>query len=114
MVPGQALRDWVTPILDSNIQIGYSPIDKTLIFTPLALPTLGEDGNVHVTIRAERKVQTIIDTNQAINLVKGSPIQQAINHLQKALPLAQMAHITLVPKWWPWLPFLPMRIQVIQ
>ena len=114
VVPGQALRDWVTPILDSNIQIGYSPIDNTLIFTPLAPPTLGEDGNVHVTIRAERKVQTIIDTNQVINLVKGSPIQQAINHLQKALPLAQKAHITLVPKWWPWLPFLPMRIQVIQ
>ena len=114
VVAGKELRNLVTPILEANTPTGYTPILTTLVLDRLTLPTIREDGNAHWTLRAQRKLQADIVTNQAINLIIGLSVLQSIDRLDRSLPLAAEAQIMLAPEWWPRLPFLPMRIQVIQ
>ncbi len=52
--------------------------------------------------------------HQAIDLIKGLSIDQAIERISDNLPLATESKIILSPKWWPRLPLLPMRIQILQ
>jgi hypothetical protein len=114
VVSGKELLNLVTPILDANIPTGYTPIINSLLLNHLTIPTLGQDGNAHWTLRAQRNLQAEIITEQASNLITGLSVPQAIDRLNGSLPLATEAQIKLAPDWWPRLPFLPMRIQVIQ
>jgi hypothetical protein len=114
VVSGKELLNLITPILDANIPSGYTPIINSLLLNHLTIPTLGQDGNAHWTLRAQRNLQAEIITEQASNLITGLSVPQAIDRLNGSLPLATEAQIILAPDWWPRLPFLPMRIQVIQ
>ena len=114
VVAGKELRNLVTPILDANTPAGYMPSITTMVLDKLTLPTTGEDGNAHWTLRAQRKLQADIVNNQAINLIKGLSVAESIDRLNRSLPLASEAQIMLAPEWWPRLPLLPLRIQVIQ
>jgi len=114
VVSAEVLRSMVTTILDANIISGYVSVPNTLALTRLTEPSLSEDGNAHWTLQVERFVQNDIPANEVIDLVKGLSVPQAIELLQNSLPLEEQAQITLTPHWWPRLPYLPMRIQVIQ
>ena len=114
VVAGKELRNLVTPILDSNTPTGYSPIITTMVLERLTLPTIGEDGNAHWSLRAQRKLQADIVNNQAIHLINGLSVPESIDRLNRSLPLDTEAQIMLAPEWWPRLPLLPMRIQIIQ
>lgn len=114
VVSGEVLHSLVTPILNANTNTGYSPIVSTMELTRLTIPTLGEDGKAHWNLRAQRKIQADLPATQAIDLVKGESVPRAIQLLHDSLPIVEQVQITLTPNWWPRLPFLPMRIQVIQ
>ena len=114
VISAEVLRSMVTTILDANTISGYVPVPSTLVLTRLTEPRLSEDGNAHWTLQLERIVQNDIPANQVIDLVMGLSVPQAIELLQNSLPLEEQAQITLTPHWWPRLPYLPMRIQVIQ
>jgi hypothetical protein len=113
-VSGDILRRLVTPLLDSNTPVGYSPINNSLVITQLNQPSLAQDGTVHWTVSAVRNLQVDIPNNRAIDIVKGSTIAEAKERLAASLPLEDQAQIELAPKWWPRLPLLTMRIQVAQ
>jgi hypothetical protein len=114
VVAGKELRNLVTPILDSNTPTGYSPIITTMVLERLTLATIGEDGNAHWNLHVQRKLQADIVNNQAIHLINGLSVPESIDRLNRSLPLASEAQIMLAPEWWPRLPLLPMRIQIIQ
>jgi hypothetical protein len=114
VVADEDIRSLITPILDSNTPTGYSPVANTMVLNQLSTPTLGPDDNAHWTLRVQRKLQADIIEKQASNLVSGLSVQQAIDRLNSSLPLSDDTKILIAPEWWPRLPFLPMRIQVIQ
>lgn len=114
VVSGKALRSLVIPILDSNTPSGYSPLVNTLELTSLSNPSLGEDGKTRWSISATRKLQADIPANLAVDIIKGATVARAIERLSASLPLSEQAKIKLSPNWWPWLPFLTMRIELIK
>ena len=114
VVSSENLNNLITPILDANIPHGYTPIDNSIILKQLTNPILGEEGNAYWTINAQRDIQADIVSNQIVNQISGKTTPQAIGQLNDSLPLANEARIILAPKWWPRLPFLPMRIQIVQ
>jgi hypothetical protein len=114
VVSGVVLRSLVTPILDSDTPLGYSPIINSLEITQLNQPSLAQDGISHWTVKAVRKLQVDIQAYQAIDLVKGTTVAKAKEYLSASLPLMGQAQIVLTPSWWPRLPFMTMRIQVTQ
>lgn len=114
VVSGEVLRNMVMPLLDTNLSSGYSPVQNSLVITPLSNPTAGTDGLAHWTIRADRQIMAEISSTQWLSEVKGSSIQDANVLLLDKLPIAGEPEITLTPSWWPRLPLLPMRINVVQ
>jgi hypothetical protein len=114
VVSGEALRSLVTLILDSNTPNGYIPLLNTLEITRLSNPTFGEEGLPHWTILANRKLQVDIQENQVIENIKGVTVAQAVDRLSTSLPLAEHVQILLSPEWWPRLPFIPMRMEVVK
>jgi len=114
VVAAEELSSLITPILDANTPTGYTPVESTMVLRQLTNPTLGEDGNAHWTISVQRKLQADIAAEQAINLINGLSTPQAIDRLKGSLPLTAEVQIILIPEWWPRLPLLPMRIQVVQ
>ena len=114
VVSGEVLHSFVMPIMDSNTPNGYLPLPNTLEITQINIPTLGEDGNAHLTINAMRKLQIDIPIKRVVDIIKGVNVAQASDRLSASLPLAEQAQILLVPYWWPRLPFLAMRIEVVQ
>ena len=114
VVSGEVLHNFVTPILDNGVPDGYMPIRGTIVVDQLTAPVLDENGTASLTIRVQRTIAVNISTNDAIALVKGLPISAAIERLSITQPLSMPAQISLFPSWWPRLPFLDMRIQVVQ
>jgi hypothetical protein len=110
----EELNKLIIPILDANIPQGYTPIENTIILKQLTKPELGEDGNASWNINAQREIQADIINSQIGKIISGLETPQAVDRLNDALPLAHEAQIILTPRWWPRLPFLPMRIQVVQ
>jgi hypothetical protein len=114
VVSGTTLRAYISPIMDSYTPQGFTPLRSTLVAHQLSSPTIGEDGKAHWTIRAERQLQANIPPQRVTQLVTGKTPIQASQRLSSAFPFAEQARIILSPKWWPRLPFLPMRIEVMQ
>ena len=114
VVSGEVLRSLVTPILNSNTPVGYTPLINSLKTTQVNRPSLGQDGIAHWTISAVRKLRVVIQPYQVVDLVKGATVAKAEQCLSASLPLMERAQITLTPPWWPRLPFLTMHIQVTQ
>ena len=114
VVASAELNNLASPILEANTPPGYSPMDDTITLMQLTNPILGEEGIAHWTISIQRKLQTVIAIEQAINLTRGLSANQAIDRLNNRFPLAAEPQIILSPAWWPRLPLIPMRIQIGQ
>ena len=114
VVSSKVIHSLVTPIMDSYTPKGYLPLANTLDITQISSPTLGEDGNAHWIISATRKLQVDIPVKRVVDIVKGVNVAQALERLSASLPLAEQAQIVLAPYWWPRLPLLTMRIEVVQ
>jgi hypothetical protein len=61
---------------------------------------------------AERSVKPSLDTQEVISYVQGRTVSRASSLLTDTYRLAESPEIKIQPEWWPWLPFLPMRITV--
>ncbi|HQE93367.1 MAG TPA: baseplate J/gp47 family protein [Anaerolineae bacterium] len=53
-----------------------------------------------------------IDTEKAMHLIRGKPPEEAATLLMESLPLAQPPMISVKPGWFPFLPFLPIRMVI--
>jgi hypothetical protein len=114
VVSGEALRSLVISILNYNIPTGYSPLMNTLDITSLSNPSLGKDGISRWSIRAARKLQADVPADFSVEMIKGVTVARAMERLSASLPLEEQAKIKIAPNWWPWLPFLTMRIELIK
>jgi len=110
----EELNKLIMPILDANIPRGYTPVENTTTIKQLTKPELGEDGNASWRIIAQREIQADIINDQVGKIISGLATPQAIHRLNDALPLENEVKIIMAPSWWPRLPFIPMRIQVVQ
>jgi hypothetical protein len=113
-ISGKTLQASLGPIMDANTPQGYSSVSAISVITPLGTPTIGADGTVRLSIRAERMVRANIPAGRVAGLVTGKSMSQARANLSAHLPVSAPASIVLSPSWWPRLPFLVIRIQVIE
>jgi len=114
VVSATTLHSFVNPIMDAYTPKGYSPMINSLVITQLSKPSLNEEGLAAWSIRGTRQVHADIPLQRAVALIKGRTTLQAIHQLSAALPLAEQPSIVLNPRWWPLLPFLAMRIELVQ
>ena len=110
-VSAQDLQQLVTPLLDASLPEGYTILPGTLSITTLAEPVLDDQEIAHWNLLAQRQLQAVITPEEAVQLARGLPIAEARQLLFDQLPLAGSPEIKTFPSWWPFTPFLPLRIE---
>ena len=114
VVSNDLLHQLIEPIMDANTPTGYLKVQSSLFFSQTDRAVVLDDGKAHFTIMATRTIRADIPESQVTQSVLGVSIPQAVENLAETLPLADQAKISLIPGWWPRMPWLTMRIDVIQ
>jgi hypothetical protein len=109
---GEDLRTLAAGALDANLPDGYQAVPESLKLESLSQPVEGKDGIVHWRLRGERDIRPHLTEAQAVLLARGQSPSLAKQRLAHGLRLASPPRITIFPSWWPWLPFVPFRIEV--
>jgi hypothetical protein len=99
--------------LDANIPPGFYPVPDSLAMIDLQEPVKNENGIIEWRIRAVRKVQAAAPREVVIAALLGQTPSEAVRSIKSLLPLQKDPEITLFPSWWPILPYLPFRLEVI-
>ncbi|MCZ7551049.1 MAG: baseplate J/gp47 family protein [Anaerolineales bacterium] len=101
-------------VFDANLPQGYTPMPDTLTVETVAEPQQLDEQSTSWKLHAVRRLTAQISDSLARQTVLGLPVQEAAQRMQSALQLEQTPQIHLIPDWWPRLPVLPFRIQIIQ
>jgi len=112
-VRGADLRRLAEVALGSSMPPEYSSNPDTLEVILIPAATSEGNGALPFNLEIRRTIVRDIDVNAANQLVRGASHKQALGRLQSALPLAAPPEIQLRPSWWPWLPLIPFRIDVV-
>ncbi|NMB90266.1 MAG: hypothetical protein GYA17_18045, partial [Chloroflexi bacterium] len=112
VIRNEDVRQLVTTAMDAGLPQGFRGINESLFFTALDEADL-VSGAAHWNIRAARMIQTDWKAEQIIRAVLGQAPLAAAQALQSQLSLDGAPEIVVWPAWWPRLPFLPFRIEVM-
>jgi hypothetical protein len=113
VVRQEKLEDLVLSVFDANLPTGYTPLVESLQLEQLDEPEMDGSGKINWRLHAVRRLQAQISDSQAIQLTLGLAPELAASRLQASLPLESPPKITIQPDWWPRLPVLPFRIDVV-
>ncbi len=113
VIATETLRNFINPIMDTSTPPGYESGANSLLITTLSNSVPGPDQKTPLTIKATRMLQTTLPDKRTLSMPVGTPIAQAVQQLSSYLPLADEPQILMTPSWWPWLPFLDMRIEFV-
>jgi hypothetical protein len=98
--------------LDASVDKGFAGIPGLLSISSLSKPVM-ESGRVQWDIYAVREVRATSSQQALISSVIGRSPEEASNNLESIFQLKSLPAISIWPNWWPRLPFLPFRIQVV-
>ena len=99
--------------LNASLPSGFLAASDALTVESATDPELLEDGSVHWSIRAERAIVQQVNASRVTQLILGLGSSDAQSKLDDALPLTSEPRISLTPSWWPWVPIVPFRIEVV-
>jgi hypothetical protein len=105
------LQELAGRVLDASLPAGFVPAAGSITLQEIS-PLIAGQGIVRWQMRAERSVRPYIDSGQVISIVLGKTARRAGSLLTETYGLAQSPEIRIRPFWWPWLPFIPIRIAV--
>lgn len=113
VVKGQDVRSLIQAVFDANLPGGFAPLSDSLATEAMTVPEKAPDGTYHWQQHAHRQMLAQFSPAQVTQLALGLPVDYAQARLAAALPLEASPQILLFPDWWPRLPILPFRIQVV-
>jgi hypothetical protein len=104
------LEQWAVLALDASL-----PTDRVVTLSAPRVETLSvnyeNETAAFITIQASRQIIPTYDAEAIAAQVRGLKPEDAVNLIHTLLPGSQPV-ITLNPSWWPWLPFIPQRIEI--
>lgn len=108
------LTELASLALNASLPPGFGAVSsESLTLTPETKPTVQDDGSMHWTVRAERRIVQQINHAQVMQMIQGVGMARAQSLLANRFPLAASPEIDLSPSWWPWVPIVPFRISVV-
>jgi hypothetical protein len=99
--------------LDAALPQGFSPAPGTLTFQPVTIPVTDAQDVTRWQMQAERLIFRSVDTAQVLSLALGRPPAQVQRLIARIQPFSNQPEVRLTPAWWPWLPLIPLRVQVV-
>lgn len=99
--------------LNASLPPGFSPASDTMTFESATEPELLDEGSLRWTIQTEREIVQQLNPILVTQIIQGLGAVDAQSRLEKNLPLLNKPKILLSPSWWPWVPIVPFRIEVV-
>jgi len=107
------LTELASLALNASLPPGYLAASDALTFESVTEPESLENGSQRWTMRAEREIVERVNILQVTQLIQGLGASDAQSRLEKNLPLLSKPKVSLTPSWWPWVPIVPFRIDVV-
>jgi hypothetical protein len=107
------LTELASLALNASLPPGFIAASSAVTVDPASEPELLDDGSLRWTMRAERKIYQQVSVAQVTQLIQGLASSDAQSMLDENLPLLSEPKISLTPSWWPWVPIVPFRIEVV-
>lgn len=111
-VKADDLQVLAAKVLDASLPSGFVSLPGPILLQQVTAPNEGQE-LVRWQVRAERTVRPYVDSGRVISIVSGKTAERAGSLLTDTYGLAQSPEIQISPFWWPWLPFIPIRIAVV-
>ncbi len=112
VVSGQVLHQAARNVMDAGLTPGMVALEDSYWYH-FGLLTQDQTGYKWM-VTAKRQVQPVLDVQAAAELIAGKMRSRAGVMLRQEFNLPSAPTILLAPAWWPWLPVLPFRIQVVE
>jgi hypothetical protein len=112
-VRGEDLRGLAMVALDAAMPAEYTARAGTLEYHIASPAAADGNGGMRFDLGFERQIGRTIDAGAVNRLIRGQSPSQALGDLQASLPLSEPPELRLTPPWWPWLPLIPFRIDVV-
>jgi hypothetical protein len=100
-------------ILDANLPSGYIPIPGSMIVENLSSPQFTNGSTASWRMQLRRDIHSEPSVIQAVSLARGRLPDNAAQQLEENMPLSSPPVIETHPSWWPIMPFIPLRITII-
>jgi hypothetical protein len=113
VVSTQDLTELAEASLNAATPQGFLPVADSLTFQSVTKSVTDSEGLTRWQMKADRRLFQSLDTGQVLRLVLGRSPKQAQSVVARTQDFASAPDIQLTPSWWPWLPLLPFRIQVV-
>jgi hypothetical protein len=107
------LSELASLALNASLPPGFLAASNAVNMESADDRTLLEDGSIRWTMRARRKIYQQVNVAQMTRLIQGLGSSAAQSKLEENLPLSSEPKISLSPSWWPWVPIVPFRIEVV-
>ncbi len=112
VVSGQDLRAVAEPVLEASLPEGFTALPGSLQIEHLKTPAMQGAETASWQAEATLTIQANISPAVVVQEARGLPAARAAARLFGSLPLARPPEIHLFPGWWPYLPWVPLRIEV--
>lgn len=112
-VAGEDLQAIADSILDANLPRGYVADSEPVAINHLSTPILDSGGTTPWKMRVSRDLRSEPSEEQVKSLVLGHQPEEASQLLMDNLALTSPPRFETSPSWWPVIPFLPIRVDVI-
>lgn len=113
VVSTEDLTELAEASLNAATPQGFSPVADSLTFQSVTKSVTDAEGLTRWQMKADRRLFQSVDTGQVLRLVLGRSPAQAQSVVANTQEFASVPEVELTPAWWPWLPLLPFRVQVV-
>lgn len=112
-VAGEDMQAIANSILDANLPRGYVAGAEPATIKHLSTPILDSGVTSPWKMHVSRDIRSEPSAEQAKSLVLGRQLEDASQLLLENLAITGPPRFETSPSWWPVIPFLPIRVDVI-
>jgi hypothetical protein len=100
-------------VLNRHATDDYTPRPETLVIRPLTEPNIQPNGMATWRMQASWKIGALLDETKAVANILGLAPEQALLKLKENTSIEEGTEIRITPEWWPRLPMVPFRINIV-
>lgn len=99
--------------MNAALEEGFSADGATPKTETLGTPRADTDGKTSFQLQMERPIFRTVDVRRVIAFAQGRRADSALALLNETFAFSAPPQIETRPRWWPWLPLAPFRIDVV-
>ncbi|MBS3750878.1 MAG: hypothetical protein KGY39_05150, partial [Anaerolineales bacterium] len=113
IVKDQDLRTLAQDVMQTNQYTDqYQPVSDTLTYQPDTKITVHDNREAEWMLAIKWQRKPSVKESEIVSTVLGQTPSRAKRQLTEKYNLSNPPRISIIPSWWPRLPFLPFRIKV--